>query len=104
MSANVISKPKRKTVLVTGGCGFIGTNFIHYLLSLPSRPHIINLDCLTYAGNLSNISELLRESDLKFIRGNICDRALVSSIFSDYDVETKGADNNQEWSTSRRKV
>ena len=77
-----------KNVLVTGGAGFIGSNFIHYLLRVEPDVRIVNLDALTYAGNLANLSGLPDESRHTFVHGNICDRALVDGLFQRYQVDT----------------
>jgi dTDP-glucose 4,6-dehydratase len=70
-----------KTVLVTGGCGFIGANFVR-LLSADPDWRVINLDKLTYAGNLDNIADLSQER-IRFVQGDICDRALVERILKE---------------------
>ena len=70
-----------KTILVTGGAGFIGSNFIHYLLKSYPRCKIINLDKLTYAGNLNNLKDVENDSRYEFIHGDIRDRELVCKIF-----------------------
>src|SRR5437588_1522671 len=64
-------------VLVTGGCGFIGSNFIRYLLETDPEVSIVNFDCLTYAGNLDNLNDVVRDSRYRFIRGDIADRRAV---------------------------
>jgi len=64
-------------ILVTGGAGFIGSNFIRYILSKYPRYHIINLDKLTYAGNLENLSEVEDHPHYSFVKGDICDSELV---------------------------
>lgn len=70
-----------RCILVTGGCGFIGSNFIRHMLSrYPYR--IINLDKLTYAGNLENLSDLEHESRYTFVRGDIAEKADVERVFS----------------------
>jgi dTDP-glucose 4,6-dehydratase len=69
-----------KHILVTGGAGFIGSNFIHYLLEKVQGIHIINLDALTYAGNPANFADLADDPRHEFIHGNICDRGLVSQV------------------------
>jgi dTDP-glucose 4,6-dehydratase len=61
-------------LLVTGGCGFIGSNFIRYLLKNLEDVQIVNLDKLTYAGNLENLSDIRNDSRYSFIKGDICDR------------------------------
>ncbi|MEJ2488444.1 MAG: dTDP-glucose 4,6-dehydratase [Sulfurovaceae bacterium] len=77
-----------KTILVTGGAGFIGSNFIPYFLDKYSDYHIVNLDLLTYAGELDNLKEIEANNRYRFIKGDICDRELIESIFERYD--TKG--------------
>lgn len=77
----------KKTILVTGGAGFIGSNFIPYFLAKYSEYSIINLDKLTYAGNLKNLKELDQHSDYEFIEGDICDRVLLEKIFSNNVVQ-----------------
>jgi dTDP-glucose 4,6-dehydratase len=77
-----------KNILVTGGAGFIGSNFILYFLDKYSDYTIINLDLLTYAGSLDNLKELNNNSNrYKFIKGDICNRELVEFIFNEYDIE-----------------
>src|SRR5262245_54887335 len=72
-----------RPVLVTGGCGFIGSNFIHYLLETDPAARIINLDALTYAGNLDNLVGAANNPRYRFIHGDITDRATVRGIMSD---------------------
>ena len=69
-----------ETVLITGGAGFIGSNFIVYLLEQNKNIHIINLDKLTYAGELSNLNEISSDR-YTFVKGDICDRPLVEKLF-----------------------
>lgn len=68
------------TVLVTGGCGFIGSNFIHYLLDREPGLRIINLDCLSYAGNLANLADVADDPRYRFVRGDITDGDTVRRI------------------------
>ena len=76
------------TLLVTGGAGFIGSSFIKYILNKYSDWNIINLDALTYAGNLFNLKEVENSSCYQFVKGNICDELLVKELInkSDYVV------------------
>ena len=71
-----------KTMLVTGGAGFIGTNFIRHILTQYPDYRVINLDKLTYAGNLSNLQDLAENPRYDFITGDICDSNLVDALFS----------------------
>jgi dTDP-glucose 4,6-dehydratase len=77
-----------KNVLVTGGAGFIGSNFIHYLLEEDSNINIYNLDLLTYAGNLENLKDIENKENYKFIQGDICSKELVLSLLQDYEIDT----------------
>ena len=73
-------------ILVTGGAGFIGSNFIPYFLDKYENYKIINLDSLTYAGNLENLKEVENSNRYKFIKGDICNQDLVEFIFNEYDI------------------
>lgn len=75
--------PKLKNILVTGGAGFIGSNFIRYMLDKYDNYTIVNLDKLTYAGNLNNLQGVCEDRHI-FINGDICDRQLVSDLFGKY--------------------
>jgi len=77
---------KNKNILVTGGAGFIGSNFIDYYLNTYPNHKIINLDKLTYAGELSNLKEVYDNPNHIFIKGDICDKTLVNSIFKEYEI------------------
>ncbi|MEM8845900.1 MAG: dTDP-glucose 4,6-dehydratase [Bacteroidota bacterium] len=74
-------------ILVTGGAGFIGSNFVPYYLETRPEDHIINIDALTYAGNLDNLKEVKEHSRYTFIKGDICDRKLVEKLFERYDIQ-----------------
>jgi len=73
---------KFKTLLITGGAGFIGSNFIHYIARKYPEYRIINLDKLTYAGNLENLRDIENNPNYKFIKGDIANRKLVGEIFN----------------------
>ena len=75
-------------ILVTGGAGFIGSNFVHYLLRSEPDVQIINLDALTYAGSLENLKDLPDPSRHVFIHGDIMNRELVDRIFAEYGIDT----------------
>ncbi|MDN5875029.1 MAG: dTDP-glucose 4,6-dehydratase [Sinobacteraceae bacterium] len=77
-----------KNLLVTGGAGFIGSNFVHYLLAHDSEVRIVNLDALTYAGSMENLRELPDASRHVFVHGNICDRELVRRLVREYAIDT----------------
>jgi dTDP-glucose 4,6-dehydratase len=77
-----------KNILVTGGAGFIGANFIHYLLGVEPGVRVINLDVLTYAGNLENLKDLPGSERHTFIHGDICDAGLVGELFHAYTIDT----------------
>ena len=73
-------------ILVTGGAGFIGSNFIHYMLEKYPNYEIVNLDALTYCGNLENLTNIENNPNYQFIKGNIADEKLVDEIVSN-DIE-----------------
>ena len=76
------------TILVTGGAGFIGSNFIHYVLQRYENVRLVNLDALTYAGNLENLSCVSEDLRYTFVKGDIRDRALLDQIFLEYEFDT----------------
>ncbi len=76
-----------KTILVTGCAGFIGSNFVPYFLDKYPNYNLVNLDLLTYAGNLDNLKECENNPNYKFIKGDICNRELVEFIFNEYDIQ-----------------
>lgn len=76
-----------KNILVTGGAGFIGSNFVKYMLENHPESKIINLDLLTYAGNLKNLSDIEDNDNYVFIKGDIRDKDLIEKIFEDYDID-----------------
>ncbi|UJH69048.1 dTDP-glucose 4,6-dehydratase [Allomuricauda sp. SCSIO 65647] len=76
----------RKTILVTGGAGFIGSNFIKLYLDQREDIHIINLDKLTYAGNPENMSRFEKNENYTFVQGDICDASLVNRIFEEHNI------------------
>jgi len=86
---------KLSSLLVTGGSGFIGSNFIHYLFTRPGfAGRVINLDALSYAGNPESLADIDERFGMgtapryAFVKGDITDRALVEKVFADYDIDT----------------
>ena len=77
-----------KNVLVTGDAGFIGSNFIRFLLEKEPKILILNLDVLTYAGSLENLKDVFTDERYKFIEGNIRDFKLCSQVIRDWDIDT----------------
>ena len=77
-----------RRILVTGCCGFIGANFVRYLLNTDPVIQITNLDALTYAGNLDNLADIDAGTRYRFVQGDIADRALVTSLVAEgnYDA------------------
>lgn len=75
-----------KTLLITGGCGFIGSNFIHYVLAKYPEYRVVNLDKLTYAGNPANLIELAGGDRYRFVEGDICDPATVGPLVAEADI------------------
>lgn len=75
-------------LLITGGLGFIGSNFIRYMLKEHPGITITNLDAKTYAGNLENLTDIEKDSRYSFVYGNICDSDVVESVFSLNDIDT----------------
>lgn len=76
-----------KNILLTGCAGFIGSNFVPYFLEKYPQYNLINLDLLTYAGNLENLKECEQNPRYKFIKGDICNLELVEFIFNEYDIQ-----------------
>jgi len=73
-------------IMVTGGCGFIGSNFIRYYLGRYPQDKIINLDKLTYAGNPENLKDIEKNKNYSFVRGDICDKKTVDKLMKGIDV------------------
>jgi dTDP-glucose 4,6-dehydratase len=76
-----------KHILLTGTAGFIGSNFVPYFLEKYPNYTLVNLDLLTYAGNLDNLEECESNPRYKFIKGDICNRELLEFIFTEYDIQ-----------------
>ncbi len=76
-----------KNILVTGGAGFIGSNFINHILNVHDDYYIINLDKLTYAGNPENLKQSENNKNYRFVKGDICNAELVNYIFENYGIK-----------------
>ena len=77
-----------KNILVTGGAGFIGSNFIRFLLGTYDDVRVVNFDALTYAGNLGNLRDVSDDPRYVFVRGDVCDKTAVDGAFGKYGVDT----------------
>lgn len=75
------------TYLITGGAGFIGSNFVKYMLKAHPEAKLIVLDALTYAGNLGTLSEELKDPRVVFVKGDICDREVTEKIFEEHTID-----------------
>lgn len=71
------------TIIVTGGAGFIGSNFIFHIMKAHPDYHIVCLDKLTYAGNLSTLKRVIHKSEFRFVKLDICDREGVYKLFAE---------------------
>jgi dTDP-glucose 4,6-dehydratase len=77
-----------KKLLVTGGAGFIGANFVHYWLQHYPQDKIVVIDALTYAGNFANLEPVKNNENFAFVHGNICDQNLVESLLIEHNIDT----------------
>lgn len=77
----------KKVILVTGGAGFIGSAFLRLNVPMFNSWHFINLDSLTYAGDLSKVSSIVNNKNYTFIKGDICDRKLLENIFEKHNID-----------------
>jgi dTDP-glucose 4,6-dehydratase len=77
-----------KNILVTGGAGFIGSNFVRHMLQAHRDVRIVNFDTLTYAGNLENLADIAGDSRYAFFKGDICVREEVENAFGDHEIDT----------------
>jgi dTDP-glucose 4,6-dehydratase len=82
-----VPPPAPTNVLVTGGCGFIGSNLVRWLLANRPAWRVVNLDKLTYAGNAENLADLAREPRYRFVRGDVCDGDQVAAILREERIE-----------------
>jgi dTDP-glucose 4,6-dehydratase len=77
-----------RSIVITGGAGFIGSNFVHHWCENYAEDRVIVLDALTYAGNLNNLATLKDRKNFRFLQGDICDRALVDELFAGENIDT----------------
>src|SRR5689334_18367352 len=77
-----------RNILITGGAGFVGTNFIYYWLKRHAKDQVTVLDALTYAGNLKNLGAIDSFPNYRFIKGNILDQSLLNDIFTEQGIDT----------------
>jgi dTDP-glucose 4,6-dehydratase len=81
------NRPSRR-LLVTGGAGFIGSNFVRYWCTRYPGDRVVVLDALTYAGNRQNLASLVGKENFRFVQGNICDRSLVETLLEEEQIDT----------------
>lgn len=81
------SRPDRR-ILITGGAGFIGSNFVHHWCQQYPNDRVVVLDALTYAGNLNNLAALQNNPQFRFVQGNICDAVLVQNLLQEEAIDT----------------
>ncbi len=83
-------QPKRtpRRIIITGGAGFIGSNFVHHWCEQYPGDRVVVLDALTYAGNRANLADLEDNPNLRFVQGDICDRALVDTLLQEEKIDT----------------
>lgn len=77
----------KKTILITGGAGFIGSHVVRLFVNKYPDYMIVNFDKLTYAGNLENLTDIENAPNYRFEKGDICDQAFIEGIFEKYDIE-----------------
>ncbi len=90
MTANrnntALQQPRR--ILITGGAGFIGSNFVHHWCDRYLDDRVVVLDALTYAGNRANLTTLENRDNFRFVQGNICDRSLLDALLLEEQIDT----------------
>lgn len=82
------TKNQARSIVITGGAGFIGSNFVHHWCENYPEDRVIVLDALTYAGNLNNLATLKDRKNFHFLQGDICDQALVDELFTSENIDT----------------
>ncbi|MEO0757166.1 MAG: dTDP-glucose 4,6-dehydratase [Cyanobacteria bacterium J06648_16] len=88
MSSFVATARPSRTLVVTGGAGFIGSNFVHHWCQQYPSDRVIVLDALTYAGNQANLADLEGRANFRFVKGDICDRTLIDTLLAEASVDT----------------
>ena len=88
MTSSQTPTRKPRNILVTGGAGFIGSNFVHHWCEQYPGDRMVVLDALTYAGNRATLSDLEGKANLRFVQGDICDRPLVDRLFQEENIDT----------------
>lgn len=77
-----------KKLLVTGGAGFIGANFVHYWMQHYPSDNVVVIDALTYAGNIANLASVKDNENFTFVHGDICDQSLIETLLTEHDIDT----------------
>lgn len=88
MKHEQLSSRNPRKILITGGAGFIGSNFVHHWCAQYPGDRVIVLDAITYAGNRQNLAELEGRANLRFVQGDICDRALIDALLAEESIDT----------------
>src|SRR5690554_2238478 len=76
-----------KNLLITGGAGFIGSHLVRRFVTKYPKINIINMDCLTYAGNLNNLKDVESQPNYRFVKVNICDEEAVNQVFAEHKID-----------------
>lgn len=86
MDSQLLRQPRR--ILITGGAGFIGSNFVHHWCKQYPGDRVVVLDALTYAGNLNNLADLENHASFRFVQGDICNSSLINQLLSEESIDT----------------
>src|SRR6202046_1376381 len=79
---------KPRNIFITGGAGFIGSNFVHHWLANTREGRVVIFDALTYAGNINSLSDVASNPRYLFIKGDICDEAVVRELLDEHEIDT----------------